>query len=359
MVNRIDRYISVLFWGYFIGGLLVFMTIFTAVDAMGTMVQYDNVPAMAFVRYYLNYLPNVTYMMVPVASLMATVFTLSTLNKSNELVALYSAGVSLARIAAPIVFWVAAISVVTFIAADRLLPQFARQKNYVFYHDIKKNPALFSTVKNERIWYRSKDTIFNIKTLNEQNHTAQGLTLYYFNANWDLIQMVTAKEVDMSGSNWRLKDGSVTLFTEDSSFPLTSDFSEKSIVMGEDSKDLSSTANTSEVLSLKELSAFIKKNKEAGLDTVRYEVDYQSKYGFALAALVMTLLGIPFSVKRERSGGVMMNIGVCLGLVFLYWVFYSSALTIGYHGTIPPIIAGWLPNLAMGSFAVWKIRKTN
>lgn len=220
----------------------------------------------------------------------------------------------------------------------------------------KKNPALYSTTKIDRIWYRSRYTIFNIKTLNAQTHKAQGLTLYYFNENWDLLQMMTAKEVDLNGSNWELHDGSVTLFTEESSFPLTSDFKSKIIVMGEDAKDLSSTGNTSDVLSLSELNEFIRRNKAAGLDTLKYEVDYHSKYGFAFAAIVMSFLGIPFSVSRARSGGVMKNIGVCLALVFVYWVFYSSGLTLGNHGTISPIIASWAPNLIMGVFALYLIR---
>lgn len=127
--------------------------------------------------------------------------------------------------------------------------------------------------------------------------------------------------------------------------------------MSEDAKDLSSTANTADVLSLQELSDFIARNKAAGLNTISYEVDYQSKYGFAIAALVMTLVGIPFSVGRARSGGIMLNVGICLGLVFFYWIFYSSALTLGKHGHLTPVISAWLPNLAMALFGLYRTVK--
>ncbi len=357
MGSRIDRYISGLFWFYFAGGLIVFITLFLAIDALSTMVQYKDANAFGLVQYYLASLPELVYRMAPVACLLATIFTLSTLNRNNELVALFSSGMSLLRVTASILISVAVISVGIFVLSDRLLPGFTKQKNFIFFNQIKKNPSLYSMVKNEKIWYRSKDSIFYIKTLNDNAHEAQGLTLYYFSDKWDLIQMVTAKKVEMMGQNWNLLDGSVTLFTEESSFPLTSQFGKKTIVMSEDAKDLSSTANTADVLSLKELSRFIKKNKEAGLDTLSYEVDYHSKYGFALAALVMTLAGIPFSVGKARSGGSMLNVGLCLGLVFVYWIFYSSALTLGKHGQIPPIAAAWVPNLAMAFFGVFFARK--
>lgn len=343
-MNRIDRYISGYFWGYLLGGLLVFVTLFIAVNALSEMVSYPETPPSVWIRYYGFSIPEIVYRMIPVASLMATIMTLSTLQKGNELTALFSAGMSLWRISMPMIFWILLNCGAVFVLSDQVLPGFAKQKNFIFYHEIRKNPSLYSTVKTDRIWYRSKDMIFNIKTLNEQANKAQGLTLYFFNPDWDLVQMLTAKDVDLVGSQWVLHNGSVTLFAEDSSFPLTSNFKEKTILMGEDAKDLSSSANTSDILSLTELQQFIQRNKEAGLDTLRYEVDYHSKYGFAFSALVMALLGIPFSVAQQRSGGLMVNVGICMGLVALYWTAYSSALTLGNHGQIPPIAAAWIPN---------------
>jgi lipopolysaccharide export system permease protein len=354
---RMDRYISGLFWIYFLGGLLIFVTIFTAIDALSTMVTYKDASPGALISYYGYSLPEIIYRMSAVSCLLATVFTISTLNKTNELVALYSMGASLVRITAPILVWVVVISIGIFFLSDRVMPGFAKQKNFVFYNEIKKNPSLYSMVRNQKIWYRSKDTIFNIKTLNESSKEAQGLTLYYFNQDWELIQMITAQTVQMAGQQWNLINGSVTLMAEDSSFPLTSQFAKKTIVMTEDAKDLSSTANTSDVLSVAQLSEFIKRNKDAGLDTIAYEVDYHAKFGFAFGALVMTLVGIPFSVSRARSGGTMMNVGICLALVFVYWICYSSAITLGNHGQIPPLIAAWFPNIAMAALGLYFIRK--
>jgi lipopolysaccharide export system permease protein len=359
-MNRIDRYVSGYFWAYFLGGLVVFVTLICAVDAMSNMVEFPGTPGSVFLRYYGYYLPEYVYRMIPVACLLATILTLSTLQKGNELVALFSVGMSLFRISLPMIFWVLLNCGLVLLLSDQIMPQFAKEKNFIYYHDIKKTPSLYSTVKTDRIWYRSKDMIFNIKILNERAQKAQGLSLYFFNSKWDLVQMITAQEVDLLGTQWLLKNGSVTIFSEDSSFPLTSKFQTKTIVMGEDSKDLSSTANTSDILSLRELSSYIAKNKEAGLDTVRYEVDYQSKYGFALAGFVMTLLGIPFSVGRARSGGIMLNVGICMGLVAVYWIIYSSALTLGNHGEIPPLLAAWMPNLTFSGlalFSLWRLRR--
>jgi lipopolysaccharide export system permease protein len=358
LFTKIDRYLSAMFWLYFVGALVVFISLFLVIDAMSFLVINSRVEFSLIVKYYGYSVPEIAYRMFPVASLVATVFTLTTIQKSNELLALFSFGQSLVRISAPLIFWILVLSFGAFKMSDTLLPQFYKKKLYVQYVEIEKKPGLYSTIKDQKIWYRSKNTIFNIKTLNTQNQKAEGLTMYFFNEAWDLVQMIFAKEIYLSGENWLLKDGSVTLFSEDSSFPLTSQFKQKKIVMSEDAKDLGSAGSASQMLTVSELKSFINKNKEAGLDTVRYQVDYHSKFGFAFSALVMCMLGIPFTVGKARSGGVMVNIGLCMLLVFVYWIFYSSALSLGNYAYISAVLAGWAPNVIMLIAALFLIKKT-
>lgn len=356
-MNRIDRYTSWLFWGYFIGGLLVFLTLFTAVDAMSTIAEYKGVAGSAFVSYYLYSFPEIIQKLLPVACLLGTILTLTSLNKANELVALFASGMSLIRISTPILIWVIALSAIGYFAGDRLVPKAIKEKNYILFYEMKKEPHRFSTVKTDKIWYRSKNSIFNIKTLNSKGDGAQGLSMYFFNDAWDLVQMITAREVVIQGAQWLLENGTVTVFSKDSSFPLTSDFKTKSITMLEDSKDLQSAGATADMMTQEELNRFIGKNKNAGLDTVAYEVDYHSKISFSFAGLVMCLLGIPFSVGRARSGGTMLNVGICLALVFAYYVFYSSGITLGQQGALPPVVAAWLPNIVMIGVALVLLKR--
>ncbi|NCN40947.1 LPS export ABC transporter permease LptG [bacterium] len=348
-----DFYIAKVFFVYWFGGLVVFATLYLTVDALGMVTQHSDVGIMSFVRYYAYSLPALIYQLFPVICLFAVLFTISQLNRSNELVALYSMGHSLFRISLPVVMCVALLSLVFFGISDRVFPRLALKKKYVEYVEIKKRPGAFGTVKTNRIWYRSENVLFNIKTLNPQESSAQGVTLYYFNDTWDLVQLVSAKSVVMEGSLWKLTDGLITIFMEESSFPLTKNFQSKNIVMNEEVADLQSASDSSDQMSLGELSRFIERNREAGLETTSYEVDYHSKFSFAFAALVMSLIGLPFAVERVRAGGGFKNVGICLGLAFLYWSLYSSFLTLGRYGALPPFFAAWIPNmLTLGASGV-------
>ncbi len=299
------------------------------------------------IAYYAYSLPAIIHQMMPVACLIATVFTLSGMNRSNELTALFSMGTSLARISAPILVIVICMSIFLLTIGDWLLPALNQKKNYVYYVDIQKKPGLYSTVKTNKIWYRAKNIILNIKTLNAESASAQGLSLYYFNDAWDLVQTISAENLKINGRSWLLNKGSVTLFAEESSFPMTQGFETKEVEMEPDTFDLQQSTNSADVMTMGQLKSFIVKNKEAGFDTLQYEVDYQSKISFAFAGFVMTFIGIPFCARHTRQGGMATNIGIVILLVFVYWTLYSSALTIGKHGTIPPILAAWAPNILM------------
>ena len=354
MFSIIDRYIGKLFIVYFLGGLIVFVTLFITVDAMSNFVRADA-PLQSIVSYYLFSLPALMHQMVPVGCLLGVVFTLGSLGKTNELIALFASGMSLARVALPILTLVVLLSSLSFFLNDRLGPFFNQQKNYILYVEIKKQPGLYSTVKTNRIWYRSGNSLYNIKTLQPDTSTAKGLTMYQFDGIWRLAQMITADTVKLNGQRWELSTGTVTLFPEDSSVPITQSFKTKTISVNEDSKDLQASGKSTDSLSLKELGHFIKKNKESGLDTTNYEVDYHAKISFAMAALVMSLIGIPFSVGKQRSGSAAFSVGVTIALAFAYWAFYSSGLTLGRHGAIPPVLAAWVPNVAMSAFAIFTL----
>jgi lipopolysaccharide export system permease protein len=346
------------FWIFFASGILVFSLIFLVSDFLSNSSQFTTVSRVDLVRYYFYMLPETVYRMIPVASLVGVLFTMAHMQKTNELVALFSLGVSLWQVTGVLLFWSTVTSVGALAIGDRWVPQAIQEKKYLYFNHIEKKPGSYSIIKTGRIWYKVKDTIFYIQTLNPVSNTAEGLKMFIIGPDWNLIEMIDAKQVEFKKNLWKLKDGLITLLRSDSQFPVTREFSEKTIVMSEEAGSLAETAKPSDVLSMKELKQFILRNRDAGLDTLRYEVDYFSKWSFAFAGFVMSLLAIPFSIRKGRSGGIMGNIGIVLGLVFFYWTFYSSGLALGYHDRLPPFISAALPSLMMFLMGIWGIQKT-
>lgn len=336
-----------MFLGFFFGSLFVLVSLFIVIDAFSNFSD-EKVTLATVLMYYAFSAPGVISQMFPAACLIATMFTISTLNKNSELTALFSIGNSLARISAPILVIVASMTIIVFWVGDRLLPTFNKKKNYIWFVDVKNRPHMYSSVKNSKIWYRQNNVLFNIKYMNPDERKANDITFYYFDDSWNLVQTIKAEYADMKDNEWVLKNGLVTLFTEDSSFPLTQTFTDKSVKVDNSLTEIQAESKKfSEMVSVRELRDFIKKNKEAGLNTLRYEVDFHAKFGFAFASFIMSFIGIPFSVTSNRSGGRMGSVVICLFLAFGYWALFSSGLTLGRYGYVPPFISAWLPNIFM------------
>ncbi len=342
----VDRYISKAFLTYFFSGLTVFLTLFLVIDFMSSVMRFD-VTLSTLARYYGAYTFQIMYQFLPIAALVGVVFTLSSLNSSRELTALFSLGMSLKRILAPMFFWLLIFVGFTFYLGDQIIPVTKQKRDFIYFNDMKKNPALFSTVKTDKIWYRSENIIFNIKLLEPEIKKAHGLTFYYFSPDWKLQQMISAKEAKLDNKGWELVQGTITLFVNELTTPIVSNFTSKVIPMIQDLGDLQTASSASDFLTFKELGRYIQKNKDAGLNMTSFEVDYHNKLSFPFSIFVLGLLGVPFVITHQRSGGMAKNIGLILLMTFSFWIVHSSSMSLGRHGQIPAVLATWGPNILM------------
>ncbi|MCB9073387.1 MAG: LPS export ABC transporter permease LptG [Bdellovibrionaceae bacterium] len=340
---------------YLIAGLIVFVTLFLTIDFITATSKY-GVGLVIFAKYYTYYTFEILSQLAPVACLLSTLFTLGTLNKNSELVAMFSMGMSLFRVSLPVIIGTVLFSIGLFVFSNQFITQLVDKKNYIFYVEMKKKPHMYSTSKQENIWYRSGQNIFNINLLNAKEERATGITVYTFSSGWTLQQILAAKEAEVKTGLWTLKEGRVTVFFDSFATPVTEEFKERTLAVGEDVIDIRSSSRASSSMSVGELRRYISRNKEAGLNTTPFEVDYYAKYSFAFTSLVMVLLGVSFSIgSSPRSGGILMNLQKCILVTIGYWVVYSSGLTLGKYGAIPPFLAAWGPNILMSFLAVFLI----
>ncbi len=356
MLSIIDKYVSKLFLTYFFAGLFIFITLFFVSDFMIKFSKYDA-SVVTLLRYYGYFLPEIIYQMLPVASLLASILTMSYLSSSNELVAFFTAGVSLMRVCTPILVLVGFLCLGSFFMGDRLIPHFMKQKNYIKDIEIKKYYTRIITGIKSDVWYKKNNFVVNVKSLDFTSRTGLGVSVFYFDQDWQLSRVVKAPKAKLGDSSWELFDSSETFYSSESSFPIRKTYNSRVIEMNKKLEDLNIKGQTSETMNLKTLKKFIDRNKKSGLNTLDYEVDYYAKYSFSFAGLLLVLMSLPFSISKRRSGGSLASIGACLGLVFSFWLFYSFSLNLGKMGVLFPSLAAWLPNFIIMLLAVFFLRK--
>ncbi len=64
------------------------------------------------------------------------------------------------------------------------------------------------------------------------------------------------------------------------------------------------------------------------------------------ACIILGLIGAPLGIRRSRSGK---SAGVAIALLvfLLYFIVLSTATNLAETGTVPPLLAYWMPNSVM------------
>jgi lipopolysaccharide export system permease protein len=350
-MRTFDRYIA----GTFLKNLglaaaaLVVLYLFQAL--LAELLDHEF-PTHQILAHNLMNVPQILVQMLPPAVLIATVMTLSSLNRTNELVACYSLGIGLSRLMAVILSLVFMVSCLTLVLQDRILPPLFKKRTNYYWREMKRRTDFFLDVKQNKIWYRSRNLIYNLRTFDSKSRTIHGMAVYTFDDAFNLLQVVDAERATYTPGGWRLMDGVVTVFSKEDPFPLTQKFKEKELVIAETPKDFQEIEKEVDGLRLKELHRYIERTRSAGTDTKSYEVKFHSRVSLSFIPLVMCVLGVPFSTRNRREGGVAKDLLLCLAFTFFYWLFYSVGLSLGTNGALPPWLAAWLPSAIFAAVAV-------
>jgi lipopolysaccharide export LptBFGC system permease protein LptF len=93
-----------------------------------------------------------------------------------------------------------------------------------------------------------------------------------------------------------------------------------------------------------ELRHYIEGLQRAGFDVSTLRVQWHKKLAYPLIAPISMLLAIPFGLlvgNRGAVGGVALGVGIGI----TYWAVAALLEALGGVGQLPPLIAGWSPDL--------------
>jgi lipopolysaccharide export system permease protein len=305
-------------------------------------------------EYLLYKIPEVTFQWtLPYAVLLATLLTLGTFSRNNEITAMKAGGISLYRITLPLLLLAFIISFISFLGNEYLVPVTIQKTQYLLDVKVRKEqPSTF--FKNYKIWYHSDSRIFNIQLLDSEKKILKGFTLYQFDSQYRCTQRIDAREAKWIDGKWRFYDGATRDFDENGSLRMTP-FKKMEFPLKENWEFFQQTERPSEEMSFTELRAYIHKIQSAGYDTTRYWVDLYSKLSYSFLNLIMVLIGIPFSLKTGRSGGAALSIGISVMIGFAYGVTFYIFLSFGKSGILPPFLSSWTPTFLFGLAGIFTL----
>ena len=336
---------------YFLILLVAFAGIYVIFDffqVLGDIVR-NQVPAGVVVGYYRFLLPQVMYLMLPLSILVATLVNFGLLTKTNQIIAIKSAGVSLYRISMPVLAAAALLSAGMFIFGDRVLPE-TNQRQNALRNQIKGKPAQ-TIYRPDRQWiFGTSSRIYNYKFFDPDQNVFANLTVFEFDpATFHMTKRINATKAFWEGPihGWVLENGWSREITGDrvTSYQPFSVATFRELT--EEPSYFKKEVKPSEQMSAFELRRYIADLSQSGFDVVRLSVQFYRKFSFPLIAFVITLIGIPFSFTMGRKGALT-GIALSIGISIVYWSTSSLFEAMGNLSQLPPAMAAWSPDILFG-----------
>jgi lipopolysaccharide export system permease protein len=348
----LDLYLTRGFLRIFFASLLIITTLFMIVDLFDRVETiFDSGASLwTVIRYFVYKIPLAFSRIIGFATLFSTLFSLGMLARTQEITAMRANGLSVQRIALPLVGLSLAICVATFFLNESLVPSFSHRADTIYKSEIKnkKQQSLFGT---RDIWIRGESSFINIENFDASTNTLEGVTVFVLNRDFSLQAFIEIPRGRWNGKQWVVEEAVEWRYLPDGKMAQRKLNSPPSLA--ETPEDLKLLARDASEFSFFDLQKQIADMKAKGIDATAYEVDLQTKLALPFISPLMVLLAVPFALKKHISGGLAISFGVAMIIGFGYWVLIAFCLSLGHSGGLPAWLAAWAPNLIFTMIGVY------
>ena len=335
-------------------GILILQNMYDSLpDLLNTQASFGEI---AF--YYGLSLPAYLPAILPIAFLVSLLFSLGSLHRNNEIVAMRASGASLFRISRYL--WIAGLflSLLLLYLTASLVPKTVEQSR-TFLENLeyaaaeaqqsnRSNVGMlynlgFDNRKDGRLWFMNR--------FSERAWLGSGVNVHTRGADGNELSRISAREAyfDDTNEHWVFVDGRELLLDPETGHPLrTLPFKERVFdSFNEDPSLMLALHKRPKELSLFELRRIIESvSPEDNPKVNAYLVRYLSLFAAPFSCLVVVGMAVPFAVAGVRTSP-MIGVSKCIGFFAIFYVLISIASILGERQIIPALLAAWLPNLVM------------
>ncbi len=347
-VSQAKRFIALLYFKNFIILFFALEIFFTGIDLMQ---NFKNLPDSANLQilYTTNIFLYFINFTLPLSLIFAMISSIFQIINSNELVALYSLGVSKQNIIKPIVF-ISLIITFTYIMLNAT--GFVKAGEYA--RNIKKYGEIERETKN--LFLKSHDNYVYIETLFPIKKEGQNITIFT-TQNGDLTGVLKAKKAIFKGNYWELFDVKKLIkpipITKDSKLTFQNIPYVKALE-GFKPEIIDNLFKGRSKLNIQNSISAITLLNEQNINTDKIRGNLYLMLFFPLfAPIVILTLFYPMPIMRRGSNMGMLSSLYIFGVLILWGLFFTLA-KISTNGSILPELGILLPMviLTLASFYI-------
>ncbi len=334
-----QRYIFTKFFYSFLFSYIFFVFFYISGDSLTNIDEIirHKIAFLKLVEYYFTNLISLSILIfIPLSSLVASAFALTELNRTSELLALRSFGISNYKIILPLIIFLLLLSLFSLYLCEYWLPDSLKRhrnlKSELFSEKIKKREKVKNIVN-----FTDEGQVIVIGEFLPKKNLAKEIVIF----NQREFEKIYAHQGIYKNKKWMLKE--VTLHRFFSSQNPISFYKELKLNLPSP-KRLITESHSFDLLPtkvLKERINYFKKIKAYEI-VKNLETELNKKYIICLLPffLNITFLGVFLKIKKNTS--LLSNLGVGVLCSFVFYVALSASIALGKSGFLNPFLSCWL-----------------
>jgi lipopolysaccharide export system permease protein len=355
-VKILDRYLARQFLVTYILLTLGLPFLFLITDLTDQLGGYldRGLALRAVALSYVYYMPQLIFWGMPIAALVATIFTIGNMTRHQEVAAAKAGGISFYRIAAP-VFVLALVLSAAAVGVGEVVPNANRKRA----ETLGERERVISSFRMNLVFRTEDGTTLSASRLNaDAREMANVLLENRDEADSLWVSRSASTAYWDSGTGWTLVDGYVRMVEDEGQETALKFLSLRAPDLKEEPEELLATAKEPEEMRYRELERFIQTIDRSGGSSAEFRVHLAQKLSLPLAILVIVLFGAPLATTSSR-GGTAFGVGISLAVTMAYLMLFKVGEAVGGSGAVNPMVAAWAPNFLFfigGLVLLWRVR---
>ena len=359
-IPLMDRWLIKELLGPLLFGIAAFTAVSLSVGVVFELVRRvaeSGLPLLAAMQVLLLRLPGFLVLAFPMATLMATLLAYSSLSGNSELTALRSVGVSTTRMVLPALVLSLAMSLLTFLFNDLIVPKANLAATNTL--EVALGKALTTETGNNVLYSR----FGRIKQV--EGDSVKQLTHLFYSRKYLQGQMLDVTVIDFSRAGqrqmltaesgrwndaqgmWEFRHGHIVNLDDASGTTTSARFDSYLYPLSRNPVDVAKIPTDPGAMTVGQALRAERLYEEAGnaKEARRMRVRIQEKFAFPAICLVFGLIGSSLGVKPYNRTSRSQGFGISVLLIFGYYLMSFIFSSLGISGTLLPLLAAWSPVL--------------
>ena len=346
----LNRYMFKEFIKGLIISLVILVFIYIIIDLFEDLGKYleHHASILTIMEFYLYQSIPYAILLLPVAAMLGTFYSLGLMARNNELISLKTSGIPMVKIFLifPII---GLLLVIASFVTNEYLGTWANH-NLRSVREVKILKRKKRTFRMRNFFYLSPyGKLYRIRSLDVASGKIIGFYLWDVDDQLRIRRTIVARSGSYNGS-WKLYDVTERIFNEDSE-ELNHYDTLRTGLIPETPEELAKSPKPMLEMQTGELFYEIRRRRLTGADVKEEAVEFNYRFSSPFINLILILMAIPFALRLKR-GGLALGIGIGIIVAFIYWGLIQTFRAYGIGGMMSPFLSAWFPNFIFGTIVI-------